>query len=474
MCSVADPQPIRQAFRFALDVRPEQEALLLSFTGATRFFFNWGLDLVKQRLDERAAGDGGVSVPWSYKALCSEFAKVKHEVAPWRREVVCGSQQAGLEQLARALQSFSAGRRAGRWVGFPRLRAKGRARQVVIFQRARALDARHVQLDRRLGPVRSKERLTKLVRLLATDPRARIVRATVVRGARSWFISFQVERSPKQRSVRRPQAAVGVDLGLRRRATLSTGATLENLRPLEAALRRLRRMQRRLERQRRAANPGNYLPDGRVRPGSKQWLSSRRMARTRERIRRLHERAANLRREQAHELTSLLTREFGVIGVESLNVAGMLRGRRLARQISDAGFGLILAQLAYKVSWSGSLLVAAERFYPSSKTCSQCGRVKAKLGHGEEVFSCADCGLVIDRDLNAALNLAALVARRAQAEGCEQCYVARTGRETLNARGGQVSPGLGSGHSPGKREGSASAESARRREAPALASAYAH
>jgi IS605 OrfB family transposase len=461
---------LQQGYRFALDPTSEQEALLASFMGASRFWFNHGLALVKERLDQRAAGED-VRVPWSYKALCSEFKgdAIKDELAPWRAEVVTGSYQAGLEQLGSALQNFSEGRRAGRHVGFPRFRAKGRCKESVIFQRPRIKDGRHVEFDRRLGRMRSKERMTKLVRLLAQDEHARVLRATISRQGSRWFVSFTVERSPKRRRARRPHTAVGVDVGLARLATLSTGETFANARPLQAALRRLRRMQRRLDRQRRAANAGNYDDRGRAKRGARNWTRSSRMVRTEQRVRRLHERIANLRREQAHQLTTAITREYGVIGVETLAVRNLIQNRRLARHISDVAWGMILSQLAYKTSWSaGSVLIAADRFYPSSKTCSACGLVRAKLGLADRVFTCTDpaCGLVLDRDLNAALNLARMAEQHSQAEEL-QCHVAATGAETPNARGGRVSPATGRRHSPVKRE--ESSDSFQRREALALA-----
>jgi putative transposase len=310
--------------------------------------------------------------------------------------------------------------------------------------------------------------MRKLVRLLADDERARVLRSTVQRTNGGWVISFTVERSPKARRARRASAVVGVDVGLTRLATLSTGQVAANSRPLQAVLVKLARLQRRLDRQRRAANPGNYLPDGRVKPGPQTWVKSARMVRVEQRVRRLHERVANLRREQAHQLTTYLTREFGVIGVETLAVKNMLANHRLARHISDVGWGTILRQLAYKTSWSdGSVLVAADRFYPSSKTCSACGAVRAKLSLAERVFTCDDgaCGHEQDRDLNAALNLARIAARHAQAEGL-QCHVAATEAETPNARGGQVRLDPVE-HSPVKRE--ESPDSSRRGDAPALA-----
>jgi transposase len=164
------------------------------------------------------------------------------------------------------------------------------------------------------------------------------------------------------------------------------------------------------------------------------------MARTHERIERLHRRVANLRREQAHQLTTMLTREFGVIGVETVAIRNLIANPRLSRHISDVGWGAILTQLAYKTEWSpGSFLAAADRFDPSSKTCSVCGAVRVKLSLSERVFTCENraCAHVQDRDLNAARNLARMATRKAQTEGM-QCYVATTGVETRNARGGQV------------------------------------
>lgn len=455
---------VQQAYRFLLDPTIEQEALLVSFTGASRFWFNQGLRLVKERLEARQGGED-VRVPWSYHQLCSEFKgnAIKDKLAPWRHEVVTGSYQAGLEMLGRASQNFSEGRKTGRHVGFPRFRAKGHCRESVIFQRPRIKSARSVEFARRLGPIRTKERMSKLLRLLERDEHARVMRGTVSRRGGRWYVSFTVQRSRKRRRARRPDAAVGVDLGLTRLATLSTGDALANARPLKEALRKLRRLQRQVDRQRRANNPVNYLPDGRLRSGASEWVKSTRMLRTEARLRRLHERVANLRREQAHQLTTYLTGEFGVIGVETLNVMNLMANRRVARHIADVGWGIVLAQLKYKTSWSaGTLLVAADRFFPSSKTCSACGAAKAKLSLSERVFTCDACGLALDRDLNAALNLARMAQQHAQAEGNSKCHVARTGRETRNARGGPISPITCDRLSPLKREASSEASQVRK------------
>lgn len=141
-----------------------------------------------------------------------------------------------------------------------------------------------------------------------------------------------------------------------------------------------------------------------------------------------------MRRDGLHKLTTRLTKTYQTIVVEDLNVAGMLSNRRLARAIADAGFGELRRQLAYKTDWYGSRLIVADRWYPSSKMCSVCGAVKAKLALRERTYTCTGCGLVLDRDVNAACNLAALVG---------QTLDARSGRESQNGRGADQKTRLG-------------------------------
>jgi IS605 OrfB family transposase len=120
---------------------------------------------------------------------------------------------------------------------------------------------------------------------------------------------------------------------------------------------------------------------------------------------------SNLRRDGLHKLTSRLAREYGTVVVEDLNVAGMVRHRKLAKAMYDCGFATIRTMLGYKTTWNGGRLVTANRWFPSSKTCSDCGVVKAKLPLRARTFKCDACGIVLDRDLNAARNLALLVER---------------------------------------------------------------
>jgi IS605 OrfB family transposase len=156
------------------------------------------------------------------------------------------------------------------------------------------------------------------------------------------------------------------------------------------------------------------------------------------------------RLDALHQVTTRLASRYETVVVEDLNVAGMLgnrrgtprsqlRGdpRRLARSLADRAFGTLRWQLSYKTSWRGGRLIVADRFFPSSKTCSACGMVKAKLSLAERVFTCERCGLVIDRDVNAARNLLVL---------------AVSGTERVNACGAEVRPGGNAGHTAMKQE----------------------
>jgi IS605 OrfB family transposase len=174
----------------------------------------------------------------------------------------------------------------------------------------------------------------------------------------------------------------------------------------------------------------------------------------------VHARAADLREDGLHQLTTRLAARYGTIVIEDLHVAGMVRNRRLGRRISDAGFGALRRQLACKTAWHGGQLVTADRFYPSSKTCSACGTVKAKLSLSERTCTCGQCGLVTGRDLNAARNLGAL------AGGASSPSRGRRKTSPLETRARPAPRAPGTGYRHGKTTppaGAASARTARHR-----------
>ena len=153
---------------------------------------------------------------------------------------------------------------------------------------------------------------------------------------------------------------------------------------------------------------------------SRKVKGSARREKSKERVARLYARVADVRADAINKDTTMIANTYGTVCVEDLNVAGMVKNRRLARSLSDAALGEFRRQLEYKTARSGAVLRVVDRWYPSSKTCSNCGTVKAKLSLSERTFNCDACGLSMDRDVNAAINI----------------EVAGSAPETLNARGG--------------------------------------
>ncbi|MGW1170593.1 IS607 family element RNA-guided endonuclease TnpB [Streptomyces sp. NPDC002550] len=405
-----------QAYRFALDPNAAQDAALRSHCGAARTAYNWAVGWVEaswwQRRAEESYGVPEAELtewrPWSLPALRKAFNEVKRvdpRIAGWWEENSKEAYSTGLANAAAAFDNYAKsknGKRKGARMGAPRFKSKGKARPSCRFTtgtiRADA-DGRHVTLPR-LGTIRTHEPTGKLLARVQAQT-ARILSATVRHERGRWFVSFQTEVKRDLVKVNRPDAAVGIDLGVKTLAVMadSTGEIREELNPrhLDTALKQLRCASRVVSRRRG--------PDHRTgQQASKRWEKAN-AARN-----RVHHRVANLREDALHKLTTKVTAEYGTVVVEDLNVAGMLRNRRLARHIADAGFGEIRRQLTYKTQRNGCRILAANRWFPSSKTCSGCGAVKAKLPLHIRTFACEACGLVTDRDANAALNLAALAA----------------------------------------------------------------
>lgn len=412
------PQPgfVVQAYKFALDPNATQEDGLRSHCGAARAAYNWAVGRVTaswwQRKAEESYGIGETELtgwrPWSLPELRKAFnqaKKVDPRFSGWWEENSKEAYSTGLANAAAAFDNYSKskrGARKGARVGVPRFKSKHGARLACRFTtgtiRVEA-DRRHVTLPR-LGTIRTHESTRKLERRIAAGT-ARVLSATVRFERGRWFVSFQVEIKRNIRAVMRPDAAVGVDLGIKVLAVMadSLGEVryIPNPKHYGTTLKVLKRLSRRVSRRQGPDRRTGQKP-------SSRWVKANGQRN------RVHHRTANLRADALHKLTTTVTAEYGHVVVEDLNVAGMLRNRRLAKKIADAGFGEIRRHITYKTGWNGGTVHTASRWYPSSKTCSGCGAVKAKLPLHVRVFVCDVCHLVIDRDENAARNLAALAA----------------------------------------------------------------
>jgi putative transposase len=408
-----------QAYRFELDPNDGCRSALASHAGAARFAFNWGRGLIAGLLsarrglevlalrqgasavDARAwAADTTGPVPWSLGALRRAWNRATDEVAPWWPVNSKEAYNTGLDRLCRALRGFfdsRSGARRGPRAGWPKFNKRGGRRSFTVTTGSfGVIDSRHIRLPR-IGLVRTKEPTVKLSAKLDTG-RARILSATVSERAGRWWVSFccQVDRP----EIAAPTGGVvGVDLGVAHLAALSTGEVVANPKHLSRWQRRQARWQAELSRRR---GPTNQQPP------SRRWVH------TKARLAKTHLKVTQARVDGLHKLTTRLATTHAVVVIEDLAVknmtaAGTGRGKAgLNRAILDVAPAQLRRQLAYKTGWYHSKLVVADRWYPSSKTCSACQTVKTKLSLAERVFRCDNCGLVIHRDLNAAHNLAAL------------------------------------------------------------------
>jgi len=407
------------AVRVALDPTPAQDRALRSHAGAARVAFNWGLARVKANLSQREAekshaiaeADLTPYVDWSFYGLRKAWNAAKDTVAPWWAENSKEAYATGLERLARALKNWStsrAGKRKGAKVGFPRFRSKHRAVPSVRFTTGAIRASGATATLPVLGRVKLHEDTT--ARLAS----ARIVSATVRFERGRWFVSFTVAQDVQRPAPMRPDDVIGIDLGIKTLAVLSDGTQIPNPRHLGTALRKVRRAARTVCRR--------QGPDRRTgqRPSNRWRRASARLG-------DLQGQVADQRKDAIHKLTTNIARTYGTVVVEDLFVAGMVKNRRLARHVADASFAEIRRQLAYKIEWHSGTLIVADRWFASSKTCSGCGAVKAKLTLSERTYVCDVCGIVMDRDANAARNLAQYAKN--------ELKVAASGAETPNGRG---------------------------------------
>ena len=397
------------AHKIALDPNNKQATYFARAAGTARFAYNWAL-AEWQRQYAAWKADNSLPKP-SQQSLRRQLNAIKREQFPWMLEVTKNAPQMAIIQLGEAFKNFWAGR-----AKHPKFRKKGVHDRFTLTNDQFSLDGRRIRIPN-LGWVRMRESLRFTGKLLS---------AAVSRVADRWFVSITVDTDAIALRPAENQGATGVDLGVSALATLSTGEKVVSPKPHRALLKRLRRLSRSLSRKHRAAKSKLGLTTNAPIPKGVRLPVSENAKKARVKLSRLHARIANIRQDALHKLTSDLTRRFHTIVIEDLNVRGMLKNHHLARSIADMSFFEFRRQLEYKAERRGGLVVIADRWFPSSKTCSACGAVQEKLPLAIRQWTCPDCGAIHDRDANAARNLlayglAALSGSTASSAGREAC-----------------------------------------------------
>lgn len=382
---------INRAYKVELDPNNRQRTAFLRAAGCARWAYNWGL---RKKLDAYAARTAALAAG----VLKAEAPKVPSAIdlhkelnllkkvpqveggVPWMYESSKSAPQEALRNLDKAFDGFFRRCKAKTKgpKGFPRFKSKKKG--IGGFRLAASATQTHAVLPR-IGKVKLKERGYLPTK---TSPGVRVLGAAVSEQAGHWFVSLQVEQEAPEPPDRPRIPVLGVDVGIKMLATCSDGTVFENPKALKAGTARLRLYQKSVSRKVKGSN-------------------NRRKAKAK--VARQHYRISCIRKDAIHKASDSITKNASVVVLEDLNVAGMMKNRCLAKAVADSSLSELHRQIRYKAAWRGVKVLTADRWFPSSKMCSSCGNVKKALTLSDREYFCESCGVIEDRDLNAAINL---------------------------------------------------------------------
>ena len=355
-----------KAYKFRLQPTPEQVEQLSKEFGCARFVWNQGL--IRR---EYAYQQWGISLSSAYDISSQITGLKKLESHEWLKEATAGALQQKLIDQDKAFDNFFKGR-----ASFPKFKKKSHA-QSIRYQ----MDQRQVLNNYRAGELIKLPKLGELKVKWSQVPGGIPKMVTVSKSASGkYFVSFMCEVEQALKPV--TGKVIGIDVGIKDVIVSSDGLHSGAPKFTYKYQRQLKKAGRKLSKKKK---------------GSNGWHKQRIV------VAKIHEKIANSRKDFLHKLTTNLVSENDVICVEDLNVAGMLKNRKLSKAVADVGIFELNRQIEYKAKWYGKQVVKISRWFPSTKTCSSCGNIRI-MKLSQRVYEC-ECGLIIDRDLNAAINI---------------------------------------------------------------------
>ena len=359
------------AMKIRLYPTKEQERLLWKSVGTARYMYNWALG----RQEENYKNGGKFISAYELK---KEIKPLKNGKLPWLKDVSNKAASEAVIDACKAYENFFRGKSKK-----PKFKSRKRSKTSYYVYNLRVED-KVVKIEK-VGSIKIKEQIP--IGVTYHNPR-------ISYDNKYWYLAVGLEREPIKEKL--TKASLGIDLGIKELAVCSDGKVYKNInktqkvRKIEKSLKRLqRRVSRKYEKNKQG----------------KKYIKTKNIIRLETKIKRIHRRLSNIRNNHLHQTTTSIvkTKPYRVV-IEDLNVKGMMKNKNLSDAIRKQGFYEFRRQLEYKCKFRGIELVVADRFYPSSKTCSQCGKIKNDLKLKDRIYRC-DCGLEIDRDLNAAINL---------------------------------------------------------------------
>lgn len=373
---------ILRAYKTKLRLTRNQKDYMYGCAGAARFVFNWALADRKTAYEER----GETVNKFEQKRRFNAWKKLE---AKWLYEYPYTLTEKEFDNVDKAYQNFFRRVKNGEKPGFPKFKNRHKSPKKFTLRGNIKVNNGQVKLPR-IGWVKMAELdyVPELNCKLGNE--GRILYVTISERVKNWFISFQIEE-PDPEPEKLTSKVLGIDLGITSLAMTSDGACFNNPKTLKKYERKLARLQREM---------------------SRRKLGSKNRAKTRAKIAKMHRKIADIRKHTLHDISAHITKNTKpkAIVLEDLNINGMIKNRKLAKSIADASMSELKRQIDYKADWIGTEVLYADQWYPSTLTCSDCGNKKKKedLTLNIRIYRCSKCGLEIDRDLNAAKNLAAL------------------------------------------------------------------
>ena len=382
-----------QAYRYELDTNNVQNNLLLQHAGCARFAYNWGLNIKQQAYQKTKKSPNAIQLHKTLNAL-------KKSKFPWMYEVSKCAPQEALRNLDKAYQNFFRRVKNGEKPGFPKFKKKGIRDSFRLTGSVNVGDATHIKIPR-IGVVKTKELTVKF--------KGKILSTTITRETDRWYIALQVEVErdvqPPSGTAELPYRQFGPVIGI----DSNTGELVlfdgENERRIKLP---------------KPLTKLLALLQKRSKAHSKKAKGSKNRKKSAIALSRLHRKIKNIRQDFFHKLSTELAKTTLAVGIESLCIKGMIRQPYLSRSIADAGWWILFRMLEYKSKWYGSILIEIPQNFPSTKMCHKCKHVVGEMPLGKRIFTCHVCSLVIDRDLNAAINIRNYAAEQLNQTGGEE------------------------------------------------------
>ena len=354
--------------KIALNPNNKQSTLMSQHAGYARVAFNFGLSSFKVGLDKDE---------WrTYQDIKKEFNAVKYDKFDWCKDLSQNASKNAIHNLGDAVTRWKKGQNK-----FPvyKNRSGKCSYQADNGEGIVKVHKKRIDLPK-IGWIRMREELRYS---------GEITKVVISKHNDEWYASITVRRLDSRNYKHQPDLfddrhPIGIDVGINTLATCSNGDIYDNPRPLKRYERKLARENRKFARKQK---------------GSQHWHKQKK------RLSGVHARIRNLRDNAHHQATIRIVRKASAIGIETLNISGLLKNRKIAKALSDSALGGFLTKLKYKADRRGISIDEANRFFASSKICSNCGHKKAELVLSERTYHCSECGFDCDRDLNAAYNL---------------------------------------------------------------------